>query len=157
MPWFCSCHEWGGVTGCVSMRQNGPQDFEGGKVKVSGFRLDVQPYVIASSKACTGLTLPPSGIVTLIYTEFLLPAVSLPFSLMSGPWCTKKLAKRCAFLSLLWLWKSMFTILKAIKMAFLWSNIRDVKESWTVVLGGNGLVILCLVSEWWKSIKPILF
>lgn len=64
--------------------QNGPLDFEGGKVKVSGLWLDVQPYVITSSKARAGVTLPPSGIVALIHTKFLLPAVSLSFSLMSG-------------------------------------------------------------------------
>lgn len=67
----------------MPMGQNGPLDFEEGKMKVIGCWLDVQPYFVASGKTCTGLTLPPNGTVTLMHTQFLLPSVSLSFSLMS--------------------------------------------------------------------------
>jgi len=65
------------------MEQNELLGFEEGKRKVIVCWLDVQLYFIASSKAYTSLTVPPNDTVTLIHTQFLLPAVSLSF--MSGP------------------------------------------------------------------------
>lgn len=126
------------------MRQNGPLDFEEGKMKVIGCWLDVQPYFVASSKASTGLILPPNGSVTLIHAKFLLPSVSLSVcSLVSGCRCTNKLAclqysdmilvvKACGseqgskmrqnvvlFNLRFGCEKLMFSLLKAIEMAFL--------------------------------------